>query len=80
MNRAAASRVLDRVLVLEMVRVTEGAAITASKLIGRGDGKAADAAAVEDLRAALNAPPPDGTADLGTADSRPEPLPSIALL
>jgi fructose-1,6-bisphosphatase II / sedoheptulose-1,7-bisphosphatase len=29
--------VLDRVLVLEMVRVTEAAAIAASKLVGRGD-------------------------------------------
>ena len=35
---------LDRVLVLEMVRVTEAAAVAASKLIGRGDEKAADAA------------------------------------
>ena len=31
------SHVLDRVLVLEMVRVTEAAAIAASALIGRGD-------------------------------------------
>ena len=38
-----ASQVLDRVLVLEMVRVTEAAAVAASKLIGRGDEKAADA-------------------------------------
>ena len=43
----AASQVLDRVLVLEMVRVTEAAAVAASALIGRGDEKAADAAAVE---------------------------------
>ena len=43
----AASQILDRVLVLEMVRVTEAAAIAAAKLIGRGDEKAADAAAVE---------------------------------
>ena len=39
--------VLDRVLVLEMVRVTEAAAIAAATLVGRGDEKAADAAAVE---------------------------------
>ena len=38
-----ASHVLDRVLVLEMVRVTEAAAIAASKWIGRGDKDAADA-------------------------------------
>ena len=40
------SQTLDRVLVLEMVRVTEAAAIAASTLVGRGDEKAADAAAV----------------------------------
>ena len=39
----AASQVLDRVLVLEMVRVTEAAAIAAATLVGRGDEKAADA-------------------------------------
>ena len=48
------SNTLDRVLVLEMVRVTEAAAIAASTLVGRGDEKAADAAAVEAMRAALN--------------------------
>ncbi len=45
---------LDRVLVLEMVRVTEAAAIAAAKLIGRGDEKAADAAAVEAMREAFD--------------------------
>ena len=38
---------LKRELVLEMARVTEAAAIASEKLIGRGDEKAADAAAVE---------------------------------
>ena len=37
MKSTPASKVLDRVLVLEMVRVTEAAAIAASQLIGRGD-------------------------------------------
>jgi fructose-1,6-bisphosphatase II / sedoheptulose-1,7-bisphosphatase len=46
----SASKVLDRVLVLEMVRVTEAAAIAAASLVGRGDEKAADAAAVEAMR------------------------------
>ena len=45
---------LDRVLVLELVRVTEAAAIAASELIGRGDEKAADAAAVEAMRKAFD--------------------------
>ncbi|MFN9499354.1 MAG: fructose-bisphosphatase class II, partial [Erythrobacteraceae bacterium] len=44
--QAAADNAIQRVLVLEMVRVTEAAAIAAAQLIGRGDEKAADAAAV----------------------------------
>jgi fructose-1,6-bisphosphatase II / sedoheptulose-1,7-bisphosphatase len=52
-TRVSASSVLDRVLVLEMVRVTEAAAMAASKWIGRGDNDAADDAAVEAMRAAL---------------------------
>ncbi|MGH6784730.1 MAG: fructose-bisphosphatase class II, partial [Sphingomicrobium sp.] len=63
-----ASNALDRVLVLEMVRVTEAAAIAASKLIGRGDNVAADAAAVEAMRDALNALPMDGTVVIGEGE------------
>jgi len=76
MNRAdpAASRVLDRVLVLEMVRVTEAAAIAASKLIGRGDEKAADAAAVEAMRSALNELPFDGTVVIGEGERDEAPM------
>src|SRR3954447_8823571 len=76
MNRAgpAASRVLDRVLVLEMVRVTEAAAISASKLIGRGDEKAADAAAVEAMREALNELPFDGTVVIGEGERDEAPM------
>ena len=74
MNRAAASHVLDRVLVLEMVRVTEAAAISASKLIGRGDEKAADAAAVEAMRAALNELPFDGTVVIGEGERDEAPM------
>jgi fructose-1,6-bisphosphatase II / sedoheptulose-1,7-bisphosphatase len=76
MNRAdaAASHVLDRVLVLEMVRVTEAAAIAASKLIGRGDEKAADAAAVEAMRAALNELPMDGTVVIGEGERDEAPM------
>ena len=70
----AASRVLDRVLVLEMVRVTEAAAIAASKLIGRGDEKAADAAAVEAMRGALNELPFDGTVVIGEGERDEAPM------
>ena len=59
------SNALDRVLVLEMVRVTEAAAISASKLIGRGDEKAADAAAVEAMRKAFDDLYMDGTVVIG---------------
>jgi fructose-1,6-bisphosphatase II / sedoheptulose-1,7-bisphosphatase len=76
MNRAdpAASSVLDRVLVLEMVRVTEAAAIAASKLIGRGDEKAADAAAVEAMRSALNELPLCGTVVIGEGERDEAPM------
>jgi fructose-1,6-bisphosphatase II / sedoheptulose-1,7-bisphosphatase len=48
------SEVLDRSLVLDAVRVTEVAAIAAWKLAGRGDEMAADQAAVDAMRNALN--------------------------
>ena len=68
------SQVLDRVLVLEMVRVTEAAAIAASTLIGRGDEKAADAAAVEAMREALNKLPMDGTVVIGEGERDEAPM------
>ena len=45
---------LDRNLALEVVRVTEAAALACSSWIGRGDEKAADQAAVDAMRHALN--------------------------
>ena len=70
----SASHVLDRVLVLEMVRVTEAAAIAAAKWIGRGDNDAADAAAVEAMRAALNELPMDGTVVIGEGERDEAPM------
>ena len=70
----SASHILDRVLVLEMVRVTEAAAIAASKLTGRGDNDAADAAAVEAMRAALNELPMDGTVVIGEGERDEAPM------
>ena len=69
-----ASSVLDRVLVLEMVRVTEAAAISASKLIGRGDEKAADAAAVEAMRKAFDELYMDGTVVIGEGERDEAPM------
>jgi fructose-1,6-bisphosphatase II / sedoheptulose-1,7-bisphosphatase len=68
------SHVLDRVLVLEMVRVTEAAAIAASALIGRGDEKAADAAAVEAMRRAFDILSIDGTVVIGEGERDEAPM------
>ncbi|HKR91076.1 class II fructose-bisphosphatase [Novosphingobium sp.] len=69
-----ASKVLDRVLVLEMVRVTEAAAIAASHLIGRGDEKAADHAAVEAMRKAFDDLYIDGTVVIGEGERDEAPM------
>jgi len=73
-NNVEASSVLDRVLVLEMVRVTEAAAIAASRLVGRGDEKAADAAAVEAMRAAFDTLYMDGTVVIGEGERDEAPM------
>jgi fructose-1,6-bisphosphatase II / sedoheptulose-1,7-bisphosphatase len=69
-----ASKVLDRLLVMEMVRVTEAAAIAASRLVGRGDEKAADHAAVEAMRAAFNELDFDGTVVIGEGERDEAPM------
>ena len=65
---------LDRVLVLEMVRVTEAAAVAAAQLIGRGDEKAADAAAVEAMRRAFDTLYMDGTVVIGEGERDEAPM------
>jgi fructose-1,6-bisphosphatase II / sedoheptulose-1,7-bisphosphatase len=57
-----------------MVRVTEAAAIAASKWIGRGDNDAADAAAVEAMRVAFNDLPMDGTVVIGEGERDEAPM------
>jgi fructose-1,6-bisphosphatase II / sedoheptulose-1,7-bisphosphatase len=54
--------------------VTEAAAIAASRLLGRGDEKAADAAAVEAMRRALNELPMDGTVVIGEGERDEAPM------
>ncbi|HTT97056.1 MAG TPA: class II fructose-bisphosphatase [Rhizomicrobium sp.] len=65
---------LDRSFSLEAVRVTEAAAINAARQIGRGDEKAADAAAVEAMRAAFNILPIDGTVVIGEGERDEAPM------
>ncbi len=53
-NMTDTEHFMDRNLALEVVRVTEAAALAASKLVGRGDKVAADQVAVDSMRDALN--------------------------
>ena len=68
------SETLDRGLVLEAVRVTEIAAIAAWKLVGRGDEKAADQAAVDAMRTALNDLDIDGEIVIGEGERDEAPM------
>lgn len=65
---------MDRNLVLEAVRVTEAAALAASRLIGRGDEKAADAAAVDAMRETLNSLNIKGTVVIGEGERDEAPM------
>ena len=65
---------MDRNLALEAVRVTEAAALAASQLMGRGDEKAADQAAVDAMRTALNALAIDGTVVIGEGERDEAPM------
>jgi fructose-1,6-bisphosphatase II / sedoheptulose-1,7-bisphosphatase len=68
------SLTLDRSLVLEAVRVTELAAIAAGELAGRGDEMAADQAAVDAMRRALNELPVDGEVVIGEGERDEAPM------
>ena len=65
---------LDRNLAMELARVTEAAALSASLLMGRGDEKAADQAAVDAMRTALNALHIDGTVVIGEGERDEAPM------
>jgi fructose-1,6-bisphosphatase II / sedoheptulose-1,7-bisphosphatase len=65
---------MDRNLALEAVRVTEAAALSASRLMGRGDEKAADQAAVDAMRQALNSLLIDGTVVIGEGERDEAPM------
>lgn len=65
---------MDRNLALELVRVTEAAALSASLLMGRGDEKAADQAAVDAMRNALNSLHIEGTVVIGEGERDEAPM------
>lgn len=68
------SNVLERNLALETVRVTEAAALSASLLMGRGDEKAADQAAVDAMRQALNSLNIQGEVVIGEGERDEAPM------
>jgi fructose-1,6-bisphosphatase II len=65
---------IDRNLSLELVRVTEAAAMAAARLMGRGDKNAADGAAVQAMRIALASVGMDGTVIIGEGEKDEAPM------
>jgi fructose-1,6-bisphosphatase II len=64
----------DRNLALELVRVTEAAAMAAARWVGRGDKDGADAAAVDAMRLVLHTVPMDGTVVIGEGEKDEAPM------
>ena len=64
----------DRNLALELVRVTEAAALAAARWVGRGDKEEADQAAVDAMRFTLQAVPMDGVVVIGEGEKDKAPM------
>ena len=67
-------QLLERILTLEIVRVTERAAVSAARLRGHGQEKAADQAAVDAMRRELNKLPIEGTIVIGEGERDEAPM------
>jgi fructose-1,6-bisphosphatase II len=65
---------LERNLGMDLVRCTEAAALRAARLMGRGDKNAADQAAVDAMRFALDAVPMDGVVVIGEGEKDEAPM------
>jgi fructose-1,6-bisphosphatase II / sedoheptulose-1,7-bisphosphatase len=74
MKKNAVNSGLDRILTLELVRVTERAAVAAARLRGRGDEYAADQAAVDAMRAELKRLPINGVVVIGEGERDEAPM------
>src|SRR5690242_14785769 len=72
--RRPPEEVTDRNLALELVRVTEAAALAASRWIGRGQKNEADGAAVEAMRKAFDQVAIDGTVVIGEGEMDEAPM------
>jgi fructose-1,6-bisphosphatase II len=64
----------ERNLALELVRVTESAALSCARMIGRGDKEAADQAAVDGMREMLDSVPMDGIVVIGEGEKDEAPM------
>ncbi len=65
---------VDRNLALELVRVTEAAALSAARLVGMGDKEAADQAAVDGMHAVLHTVHMDGIVVIGEGEKDEAPM------
>ena len=74
MSESGMSLKADRNLVMELVRVTEAAALACSSWIGRGDKNAADGAAVDAMRRAFDAVAIAGTVVIGEGEMDEAPM------
>jgi fructose-1,6-bisphosphatase II / sedoheptulose-1,7-bisphosphatase len=72
--KAATTSMLDRILSIEIVRVTERAAVAAARLRGRGNEKEADQAAVDGMRRELAKLPIEGTIVIGEGERDEAPM------
>src|SRR5687768_16663525 len=70
----AEAQVPDRNLAMELVRVTEAAALAASRWVGRGDKEGADGAAVDAMRIVLQTVPMDGIVVIGEGEKDEAPM------
>src|SRR5213082_4273663 len=74
MPESRKQQTLDRNLAMELVRVTEAAALAASRWVGRGDKEGADGAAVDAMRVTLQTVPMDGVVVIGEGEKDEAPM------
>ncbi|HLY82522.1 MAG TPA: class II fructose-bisphosphatase [Acidimicrobiales bacterium] len=74
MTTASTRQAPDRNLAMELVRVTEAAALAASRWMGRGDKEGADGAAVDAMRVVLHSVPMDGVVVIGEGEKDEAPM------
>ena len=74
MSTTPTSQKPDRNLALELVRVTEAAALAAARMVGRGDKEGADQAAVDAMRLVLDSVSMDGMVVIGEGEKDEAPM------